>query len=52
MMTYMTDGDIWTCDVWHEWPGYIYMLWFTGMTGIYVYVVSYINDIDMWLYVD
>ena len=49
MMTYMTDGDIWTCDGWHEWQGYIYMLWFTWVIKVYEYTMNYTNDRDIWI---
>ena len=37
MMTYKTDGDIRMCDGWHEWQ-------------VYIYIMIYMSDKEIWLY--
>ena len=45
----MTDGDIWTCDGWHERQVYICILWFTWMVKVCEYTMNYTNDRDIWI---
>ena len=63
-MIYMKDRGMWICDVVLEWQRYMYMLWFTWMieihvwvwftrmTGIYGYAMVYVNDRDIGICCD